>query len=174
MATHVALLRAINVTGTGKLVMADLRALCARAGFTGVRTYIASGNVVFESRLGAARVKDTLEAALYHKLGKPCRVVMRAPDDLAAVVKANPFPDERPDRTLVLFLDEAPAKAQAAALADWPRPGGEELRLKGREIFIRFVAGQGVSRMKVPFADIGTGRNLNTVRALLAMARGEA
>lgn len=174
MATHIALLRAVNVTGTGKLAMSDLRALCERAGFTRVRTYIASGNVIFDSRQGAARVKDTLEGALFETLGKSCRVVMRGADDLAAVLAANPFRDERPDRTLVLFLDDAPTRAQAAALAHWPRPGGEELRLKGRELYIRFVAGQGVSRMKVPFADVGTGRNLNTVRALLAMARGEA
>lgn len=161
----------MNVTGTGKLTMVDLRALCEKAGYTNVRTYIASGNVVFESRQGAARVKDTLEDALFEKMGKACQVVMRSADELAAVIKANPYPDARPDRTLVLFLDEPPPKAQAAKLKDWPMPGGESMALKGRELFIHFIAGQGVSRMKVPFADIGTGRNMNTVRALLEMAR---
>jgi uncharacterized protein (DUF1697 family) len=47
MTTFVALLRAVNVGGTGKLPMEDLRALCAKAGFVKVRTFIASGNVIF-------------------------------------------------------------------------------------------------------------------------------
>ena len=49
MATYIALLRAVNVGGTGKLPMADLKGLCEKAGFKGVRTYIASGNVVFDA-----------------------------------------------------------------------------------------------------------------------------
>ena len=56
MTVYVALLRAVNVGGTGKLPMADLRAICVAAGFEGVRTYIASGNVVFSSDLAAAEV----------------------------------------------------------------------------------------------------------------------
>ncbi|RZA31633.1 MAG: DUF1697 domain-containing protein, partial [Lysobacteraceae bacterium] len=49
MSTYVALLRAVNVGGTGKLPMAELRQLCEASGFAGVRTYIASGNVVLQS-----------------------------------------------------------------------------------------------------------------------------
>ena len=47
MAAFVALLRAVNVGGTGKLPMSDLKEMCEALGFAGVRTYIASGNVVF-------------------------------------------------------------------------------------------------------------------------------
>src|SRR3954469_20798170 len=56
MAAYIALLRAVNVGGTGKLPMSDLRELCEKAGFRKVRTYIASGNVVFESRMTEAQV----------------------------------------------------------------------------------------------------------------------
>ncbi|HEY0489493.1 MAG TPA: DUF1697 domain-containing protein, partial [Telluria sp.] len=51
MTTFIALLRAVNVGGTGKLPMTELKAMCEAAGFTNVRTYIASGNVVFDSAL---------------------------------------------------------------------------------------------------------------------------
>ena len=47
MTVYIALLRAVNVGGTGKLPMEQLVELCAGAGFTGARTYIASGNVIF-------------------------------------------------------------------------------------------------------------------------------
>jgi uncharacterized protein (DUF1697 family) len=52
MPTYIALLRAVNVGGTGKLPMAELKAMCVAQGFTKVQTYIASGNVVFRAGLG--------------------------------------------------------------------------------------------------------------------------
>ncbi|RYE86040.1 MAG: DUF1697 domain-containing protein, partial [Myxococcales bacterium] len=70
----VALLRAVNVGGTGKLPMTDLKKICEQAGFSGVRTYIASGNVVFTSELSAAGVKARLEARLADYAGKPVGV----------------------------------------------------------------------------------------------------
>ena len=63
MPRYVALLRAVNVGGTGKLPMTELKAMCGDEGFADVETYIASGNVVFSSKLGAAKVKDNV--ALY-------------------------------------------------------------------------------------------------------------
>ena len=80
MNAYVALLRAVNVGGTGKLPMSDLKALCERAGFLGVRTYIASGNVVFESRMSEAQVKAALESALEEYAGKPVGVLVRTAD----------------------------------------------------------------------------------------------
>ncbi len=168
MPTHIALLRAINVTGTGKLLMTDLRALCERIGFRDVRTYIQSGNVVFSSRAAVARVKADLESALAKKLGKHHTVIVRSLPDLEAVERANPFPDAESRFTLVVFLDEPPSKA---SLASVKTPGGEQLKLIGRELYVAFPNGQGKSKLKVPFLDIGTGRNFNTIRALIAMAR---
>jgi uncharacterized protein (DUF1697 family) len=72
MAVYIALLRAVNVGGTGKLPMTTLRAMCGEAGFSRVRTYIASGNVVFASPRPESQVKAVLEAAL--KSPRPARV----------------------------------------------------------------------------------------------------
>ena len=167
MAGFVALLRAINVGGTGMLGMSDLRDLCEKAGFREVRTYIQSGNVVFTSSLAEAKVKAKLEKVLAAKLGKPAFVLLRSGVELEAVLEANPFPSAPPNRVIVLFLDEAPPKNALAKLAI---AGPEEVVLRGREIFIHYPEGQGRSKLKISFAKEGTGRNLNTVAKLAAMA----
>lgn len=168
MAAFVAFLRAVNVTGTGKLPMADLKKLCEKCGFTNVKTYIASGNVVFDARETAVKVKAKIEAALLKPMGKRCLVFVRTADELDAAVRANPFPDAHPSRMIIVFLDAAPAKD---AIKDWKIPGDERMTIVGRELFIHFPTGQGTSKLKVPFAGVGTGRNLNTTRTMLALAR---
>lgn len=167
MPTHIALLRAVNVGGTGKLPMAELRTLCEKAGFTDVRTYIASGNLLFSSPLGERQAKARLEALLEKKLGKPCAVMMRSKADLEAVVKGNPFPEAAGNRLLIMFLDEKPPRS---ALDDVVIPASERLELRGRELFIHFPDGMGTSKLKIPFAKTGTGRNLNTIEKLIEMA----
>ena len=87
MNTYVALLRAVNVGGTGKLPMADLREMCERIGFINVRTYIASGNVVFASASSASEVQTDLEGALAEYGGKPVGVVVLTPEEMATVLR---------------------------------------------------------------------------------------
>lgn len=70
MPVYVALLRAVNVGGTGKLAMADLKAVCDELGFAGAKTFIQSGNVVFRSDLPEPAVQAKLEQALAAKMGK--------------------------------------------------------------------------------------------------------
>jgi uncharacterized protein (DUF1697 family) len=128
MAVYVALLRAINVGGTGKLAMSELREMCAEAGFEEVVTYIQSGNVVFSSRRGKAEVQRLLGRALEAKMGKPVGVLVRTPAELAAILDRNPFPDAPGNRVLVLFLDRTPS---ADALAGLRIPGREEVEVAG-------------------------------------------
>lgn len=167
MPTHIALLRAINVGGTGKLPMTELRALCEGLGFANVRTYIQSGNVVFESKLSPSRAKSALEDALEARLGKRHLALLRSIEEMAAVEARNPFPEADPKQLLVVFVDAPPPRD---AIARVKVPGRERLHLDGRELFIHFPDGMGKSKLKVPFADVGTGRNLNTIRALLRLA----
>jgi uncharacterized protein (DUF1697 family) len=167
MPTHIALLRAVNVGGTGKLPMAELRTRCTALGFENVRTYIASGNLILQSKLTSPQVKTTLESLVHEMLGKPAAVLMRSRAELKAIMAANPYKDAEGNRVIVVFLEKAPPKN---TLTGWKIPGDEQLTLIGRELFIHFPSGQGKSKLKVPFQDIGTGRNLNTVRTLLEMA----
>src|SRR5882672_14319 len=106
MTTYVALLRAINVGGTGTLAMNDLKRLAEACAFTDVVTYIQSGNLVFKSTLGAARAQAALAQALEKKLKKPVGVFLRTAAQLHAVCEANPFPNAVRSRVLVLFLEE--------------------------------------------------------------------
>ena len=167
MTVYVALLRAVNVGGTGKLPMAELKSMCAALGFKNVRTYIASGNVVFESGAAEARVKSLLEARLNKYAGKSVGVVVRKPAELAAVLKANPFPRAAPNRTLVTFLDAPPPKD---ALTQAAGRTNEEMRLGIREIFVHYPEGAGTSKLRIPAAKAGTARNINTVGALVKLA----
>jgi uncharacterized protein (DUF1697 family) len=167
MPAFIALLRAVNVGGTGKLPMEELRALCVRAGFAKARTYIASGNVVFESGDAGAEVKKKLEAALKAYAGKPVGVLVRSAAEMAQVLKDNPFPDAASNRTVAIFLDEPPPRD---ALSKVTGQGNEEIRLGRREIYVHYGDGMARSRLKIPAASAGTARNMNTVAKLAEMA----
>jgi len=166
MPTHIALLRAVNVGGTGKLPMAELRTLAEQLEFENPRTYIASGNLVFESPLAANKARAKLEAALAVHLGKPVGVVVRSGAELRALLEANPFPDAPPNRVLVSLLNEPLA-------TDWKsgvrHQKGELIVATKRALYVHYVDGQGASKLRIPAAEAGTARNLNTLRALLEL-----
>jgi uncharacterized protein (DUF1697 family) len=167
MTAFIALLRAVNVGGTGKLAMTDLKLLCEDAGFGGVRTYIASGNVVFESELSEAAVRQELERRLHAHAGKPVGVVVRTAAEMAEVLARNPFPDAPTNRTVAIFLDAAPA---ATALDNLSGRVDEEVRMGRREIYVLYGPDMGHSKLRIPAAKTGTARNMNTVAKLAAMA----
>jgi uncharacterized protein (DUF1697 family) len=167
VAAFIALLRAVNVGGTGKLPMTELKSMCEALGFAGVRTYIASGNVVFTSRKSESAVKKALEAALESYAGKPVGVLVRSAAEMAQVLADNPFPKMAPNRTMAVFLDRAPP---ADTLAGLRGQKDEVVRLGRREIYIHYGDGMGQSKLVVPAAKAGTARNMNTVAALAKMA----
>ncbi len=166
MTVYVGLLRAVNVGGTGKLAMAELAAMCQALSFVRVRTYIASGNVVFESGKSTAAVKAALEKRLQTYAGKPVGVAVRTAAEVAAVLKANPFPKAAPNRTVAIFLDRAPPKD---ALKQAHGLGTEEMRLGLREIYVHYGDGMASSKLKIPAAREGTARNMNTIAKLVQM-----
>lgn len=172
MAAYAALLRAVNVGGTGKLAMTELRRLCEGCGFDGVATYIQSGNVVFQTRRSEASAQKQLAAALAEKIGKPVGVFLRSGSELDGVLEANPFPDAPPNRVLVYFTDAALKRSELQALATAPAPGGEQVEGHGREVFVFYPEGMGRSKLALPVQKTGTGRNLNTVRKLRELLRG--
>ena len=167
MHSYIALLRAVNVGGAGKLPMADLRTMCLDAGFTQVRTHIASGNVVFRSASSAEDVKSELESRLLKYAGKPVGVVVRTAAEMAAVSRCNPFPAAAPNRTVAIFLDEPPAPD---ALARAVGVQEEEMQLGRREIYVHYGAGIAASKLRIPAAKAGTARNINTIAKLAKMA----
>ena len=167
MPTYIALLRAVNVGGTGKLPMAALKAMCEAAGFERVQTYIASGNVVFTAKGTEQQVQAALGQRLSDYAGKPVGVLVRTAQEMAEVLAANPFTDTPGNRAVVIFLDAAPP---ADALGQIKGQNDERLQLGQREIYVAYGSGMGSSKLKIPAAAQGTARNLNTIAKLAAMA----
>ena len=172
MTDYIALLRAVNVGGTSKLPMKELTAIADELGFENPRTYIASGNLIFSSRLGEAAVRGKLEAALEKHMGKPVPVMVRTAAEMAEVLKSNPFGDAPGRRVLATFLAEPPP---ANALEVVRGKDGERLALGRREIYVDYCGRLlGRSRLVIPVAAKGTARNMNTVAKLAELAKEKA
>lgn len=167
MTSYVALLRAVNVGGTGKLPMTELKAMCEAAGFAQVRTYIASGNVVFTSDFSEEAVRAAIEQRLEAYAGKPVGVVVRTAAEMADTLARNPFPDAPGNRVVALFVD-GPIPGDALETAR--HVNGEQMRLGRREIYIFYGDGMASSRLVIPAAKTGTARNMNSVAKLAEMA----
>src|SRR5687767_13337204 len=141
MGVFVCLLRAIGPGTHEKMSMADLRAGCEKAGFTNVSTYVATGNVVLSADADAEAVRRAVQAVVdRHGLGKTCDVFVRTRRQLAALVKANPFPEaakDHPQRVGVCFFQETPR---------WPewvrrRDGPEKIAAIGSTLIIDYGGG---------------------------------
>jgi uncharacterized protein (DUF1697 family) len=166
MTAYVALLRAVNVGGTGKLPMADLRAMGEALGFAKVRTFIASGNLLFDSDLAEADVKAMIEARLEDYAGKRVPVLVRNAAEMAAVVAADPFPQAHGSRHMVFFYDAAPAPNLIAGCRD---VNGERMAVLGRELYVDYGDGIRFTKLKIPGKEDRTGRNMNSVKTMAGM-----
>lgn len=167
MTSYVALLRAVNVGGNGKLPMIALKAMCEAAGLVDVRTYIASGNVLFHSTLSEQSIRKMLEQRLAAYAGRPVGVLVRSAAEIANVQADNPFPEAPGNRVVAIFLDSALA---AAALKDVSGKKNELIALGRREIYVHYGDGIANSRLRIPAARSGAARNMNTLARLADMA----
>ena len=171
MPKYVALLRGINVGGH-RVSMGNLRALFSELGFAGVETFIASGNVIFETEKSNPDVLETrIEAHLKSSLGYEVATFLRTPAELLAVVESCPFAPTESDSLYVTFLKAPLAETHRANLDALPKDT-DEFSHAGRELF-RLVRGK-VTESAISDAQynralkgaIGTTRNINTVQKL--------
>ena len=185
MATHIALLRGINVGGRNKVSMAELRAVVAGLGHTGVATYIQSGNGVFTSdEADNEALATALEAAIAANLGVKPAVVVLSRADLARAVRDNPYPDEPNPKMVhaVFFRGPVPTGTAKAIEAGQQRAaergsGRDSAQVVGTTLFLHTPDGFGRSELALyllgrsasPCA-AGTARNWSTVTKLLALS----
>ena len=187
MATHVALLRGINLAGKNKVAMADLREVVADLGHADVTTYIQSGNVLFSADPGDAdtsALAAALATAITATLGVRAPVVVVSRDELAQVIAANPYPDEAdPKRVHAVLLSAAPAagaagKIDAALDRSTAKGARDELATAGRTLYLHTPDGFGNSELAAsvlrivtsPRAGVtGTARNWATMTKLLEL-----
>jgi uncharacterized protein (DUF1697 family) len=165
---YVALLRAVNLGSTNRLPMAELKRMCEQAGFEKVRTFIASGNVVFATSDTKAQVKAELEKRLKAFAGKPVDVFVRTAKEMVEIVSDFPFKKALRNRGVVIFLD---GKPPADTLERISGQEGEKAAPGRNEIYVAYgEKGIGRSRLKIPAAAAGTARNINTVTKLAELA----
>ena len=186
MATHVALLRGINLAGRNKVAMAELRALVGELGHADVVTYIQSGNVLFTAPAGAdcAAAAQAMTEAIAARLGVTAPVVVLTREELGEIHAANPFPDE-PDlrRVHAVVLSEPPgaeltAKLDAAIAQSAAKGAPDAAVTVGRTLYLHTPAGYGRSDLAAaalrivssPKAGVtGTARNWATMTKLLEL-----
>jgi uncharacterized protein (DUF1697 family) len=182
MPTHVALLRGINVGGGGKLPMAELRQIVSSLGHADVSTYIQSGNVVFTpSHTDTAALAAELRSAIAASAGLDPPVIVLSAGELAAIAKANPYPDEPvPKYVHFVFLPDVPDEAAERRITEIGQAAAaksrDELTLIGRTLYLHTPDGFGDSELSKallakknsPIAG-GTARNWSTVNKLLAL-----
>jgi len=171
-----AFLKAVNVGSGRRVPMAELRETFEDAGLTNVRTYIQSGNVVFDSPLGDAPA-DELSARIEARFGFEVPVVVRSLAEMTAIERENPLLDsgEDPSRLHVMFLADLPSEEDSATL-DPLRSQPDEFVVSGREVYLRFPNGAGRSKLTTDYFErrlgtTATARNWNTVLELLKMMR---
>jgi uncharacterized protein (DUF1697 family) len=143
--------------------MSDLRRVALDLGLANVRTFNASGNLLFDSDLPEAALKSLLEAAVSGQVGKAVTTMIRSGEELAAVARSNPFAAHDGSKVAAIFLDAAPS---VAALTEHRNKADEVIALGLREIYVFYPRGMGQSRLVIPAAKAGTARNLNTVARL--------
>ena len=186
MATHVALLRGINLGGKNKVAMADLRTLVAGLGHTGVSTYIQSGNVLFTAPNDAdcAVTARVITEAIAATLGVTSPVVVVTREELAQILADNPFPDEPdPRRVHAVVLSEPPwpelkVKLDAARAKSAKAGGTDEVIAVGRTLYLHTPDGYGRSVLAEALLRVvsspksgatGTARNWATMTKLLEL-----
>lgn len=168
MTTFIAFLRGINVGGNVMLPMKKLAGICEDIGFENVRTYINSGNVIFESNETEEELKIKLEKALFKNMGRKIDVIIRKETELKSIIKKNPFPKTNSSQVGVLLFAKSVSKSFAKEVEI---SGPEEVVISGREVFINFPNGMGKSKLKLPpVAKTGTVRNMNTISKLATLA----
>jgi uncharacterized protein (DUF1697 family) len=182
MPTYIALLRAVNLGGYGKISMAEFRKLLEGLGFKNVQTYIQSGNAVFDAPGPAGKVGAAIAAGLKKLMGAPVEVIVRTHEDLSRVIAGNPFAGEAAANGAlvhVAFLaGPAAADAESAlrAIVEKYPARRDRYHLAGDHIYFHFPDGAAETKFTGKSLDraIGvpaSGRNWNTVLKLHEMSK---
>ena len=177
MNTYIALLRGVNVGGNNKLPMRELVLLLENLGLHNVKTYIQSGNVVFQSeQTDRDRLSQAITAAIRQGFGFAPYVFILDKETLAAAIEANPFPEgaAEPKSLHLFFLDGSPQRYDGEAL-DRVKAADERYALIGQVFYLHAPSGIGRSKLAETagkgWAVNITARNWRTVSEVMALAR---
>ncbi len=173
----IALLRGINVGGKNRLPMKDLTALFMDAGCSDVRTYIQSGNVLFEAAQALSKdIPSLVSASILNRFGYQVPVLTRTVKEFRDIVQANPFvkAGAEADKLHVVFLADLPDGEQVETL-DQNRSPGDEFTVVGREIYLHCPSGFASTKLTNSYFDsrlstVSSTRNWKTVQKIFELA----
>ena len=177
MIRYVTFLRAINVGGQNLIKMEELARIFASAGFKNVRTFIQSGNVIFDSRSGnSIALASKIERALQQALGYKVTVMLRTLAEIQEIVRRNPFKKIQPGADVMMFVvflaDEPQSKPKLPLIST--KENFEVFDIRDRAAFIvcrRKKNGSfGFPNVEKELGVSGTVRNITTVRKIVDFA----
>jgi len=179
MKTYVSLLRGINVSGQKKILMTELVALYKNLEFNNVRTYIQSGNVVFNapSKIPIENIINKIEEKIYDKFNFNVTVIIRSIEELKNIINNNPYLVEKnfnEEKIYVTFLSKLPAKLLVESLKIIDH-SPDRFIISGNEIYLSLANGYGTTRLSNNFFENklrlpATTRNWKTVNKLYQLA----
>lgn len=168
------MIRGINVGGKKPVKMDALREACASMGLRDVRTYLQSGNIVFDHADDAGKLEAMLAEMIERRFGHKVMVMIRSGEELGALVDGLPLKGKDRDKMHVTFLSRPP-KPPSTERLETARSGEEDYVLRGREVYLYCPYGYGTTKLSNGFLEAALGvtattRNWRTVNALLDMA----
>jgi uncharacterized protein (DUF1697 family) len=182
MAIYIALLRGINVGGKNMIKMADLKQAFEAIGLLKVKTYIQSGNVLFESEEKEETLHKKIESKVEEAFGFPVAVILRTAEEIKQVVDNCPFSEKEiseaqstveGESLYVSLLSQVPSEEKIGVLSNY-KGEKEEYCIKGREVFLLFrnsirnsKLANNLQRLDVP----STVRNWKTINKLATLAK---
>lgn len=174
MTIYIALLRGINVGGHNKIKMAELKELLESLGLQKVKTYIQSGNVLFESDYEI--LSESLEKEIENKFRFPVPVILRTAEQFRQVVNSCPFPVDglaENESVQVAFLADMPDQTGIDRLSAY-RNEKDDFKIVDKDVYLIFKHSIRDSKLAANLSKLGvsaTVRNWNTVMKLDSMAK---
>ncbi|MDF0727147.1 DUF1697 domain-containing protein [Cytobacillus sp. S13-E01] len=183
MTIYIALLRGINVGGSNRIKMSELRQALETIGLDRVQTYIQSGNILFESEKGVETLQNQIKHEIEKTFGFSVEVVMRTAEELERIIENCPFSEEaiseaeslsEGESLYVSMLQDPPLEEGLNKLSAY-KTENEEYRIEGKEVYLLFRQSIRNSKLANNLKKIGvpsTVRNWKTINKLSTMAKG--
>jgi uncharacterized protein (DUF1697 family) len=151
MAVYISILRGINVGGSRKIQMKDLKEIYESIGFQRVITYIQSGNVLFTAKnnIAGVNLSAEIEQAILEKLGMQVTVIIRTSNEMLEIIKGNPFLQDKnidQDKLHVTFLSENPEKSEVNLINEKAFEP-ERFKFNGKNVYLYCPNGYGRTKL---------------------------
>ena len=174
MTNYISMLRGINVSGQKKIKMEALKNLYESLNFKNVKTYIQSGNVVFDSKDSSSLITKNIENKIKETFGFDVKVLIRTKDEFKKVIENNPFKGKEIDKIYVIFLSEVPLIKPVDEI-NTIKDKKEEFAIFSKEVYLYLPNNYGRTKLNNNFFERklkvnGTTRNLRTVNKLFEIA----